>query len=249
MGETLNSTEILHRRLQEANAEELKILLVAEAAELDLVGARHVLANPFVGKEAIEILLGQPRLVATYELRRALAGHPRTPQAAALDLVPTLFWRDLAELTVSMQTAPAVRHLAERHLLERLPVLTEGERIALARRAVGGVLQRLRHDGSQRVVAALLENPRLTEGLLMPLVASESALPEVLRLVATSRWGLRYEVRVGLVRNRRTPGPIALSLVAQLRRAELAAVAADPRLALPLRRAARDRLTGAAGRD
>ncbi len=249
MGETLNSTEILHRRLREAGTEELAALLAAEAAQLDLVGVRHVLANPFTGREAIEILLGQPRLVATYELRRALAGHPRTPEVAALGLVPTLFWRDLAELTVSMQTAPAVRHLAERHLLERLPALTEGERIALARRAIGGVLQRLRHDGSLRVLAALLENPRLTEGLLLPLVASESASPEALRLVAASRWGLRYEVRLGLVRNRRTPGAIALSLLAQLRRAELATVAGDPRLALPLRRAARDRLTGAVGRD
>jgi hypothetical protein len=89
------------------------------------------------------------------------------------------------------------------------------------------------------VIAALLENPRLTEGLLMPLIHRDDARPDVLRVIAESpRWSSRYPLRVALARNPRTPVGTALRLLPALKKVDLRAVAASPRVASPVRRRA-----------
>lgn len=203
---------------------------------------RQILLNPFTDHEVLAVLLAVPHLVKSPEVRKALVAHPRTPEAAALGLVGTLFWHDLLDLAADLRVPPAVRHAAERYLIERLVGLTEGERVTLARRASTAVLTRLRLDPSPRVIAAMLENGRLTEGQLLPMLASDSTPPEVLALVAGSRWGLRYEVKVALARNRRTPVVTVLMILPHLRESDLRVVMADPRLAMPVRHAARQRL-------
>ena len=68
------------------------------------------------------------------------------------------------------------------------------------------MLAQLRHDPSPRVIAALLDNPRLTEGVLAPVLNSASTPPAILELIADDRrWGVRYALRLALVRNPATP--------------------------------------------
>ncbi|MEO7795283.1 MAG: hypothetical protein ABIV06_10970, partial [Thermoanaerobaculia bacterium] len=131
------------------------------------------------------------------------------------------------------------RRASEMRLVERLPALAVGEKMAIARSAAPGVLSAVRHDPTPRVIAALLENPRLTEGLLLPLLASEAALPAVLAVVAGNpRWSVRYPVRLALCQNSRTPLERALMLLPLLKRGDLEGVSANVRLPLPLRRRA-----------
>ena len=99
------------------------------------------------------------------------------------------------------------------------------------------------------MIDALLENPRLTEGLLLPLVASETDLRESLAVVAASpKWSVRYPIRVALCRNPRTPVELVLPHLAMLKKSDLRGVARDLRLTLPVRRRAellaRDRDAG-----
>ena len=142
-------------------------------------------------------------------------------------------------LGLDMRLHPIVRRAAESRLVERLPVLAVGEKMAIARSAPPGVLSALRNDPTPRVVAALLENPRLTEGLLLPLVASEGALPSVLAVVAGNpKWSVRYPVRLALCQNARTPLDRVLILLPLLKRGDLCSVAANPHLRLPVRRRA-----------
>lgn len=198
------------------------------------------LRHPFADRELVEAIVARPRLLAAYRLRRDLARHPKTPPVHAMRFVPGLYWRDLVELSLDTRLPPAVRRSAERQVLERLPALSLGERMALARRAGQGLLNQLRHDKHPRVVAALLENPRLTQATVLPLAAAESAPPEILRLVAESRrWGALYTVRLALARNPRTPPVVACGLLAGLRKGDLKAVAAHQRLASQVRRRAR----------
>ena len=201
---------------------------------------RAALADPFVTAEVIELLATQPRLLAFYEVRRELARHPRSPQALALRLVPGLHWRHLAEIALDMRLHPRLRREADLCLGQRLGGLSVGEKISLARRASPTLAGQLRHDPSPRVIAALLENPRLTEGLLAPLAHSETAQPAILDLLANDRrWGVRYDLRLALARNPRTRLPTALRLLGGLRKVDLRAVGADLRLAAPLRHRAR----------
>ncbi len=239
-------TEI-ERRLREAGGEELLALVREHAGEIEPAGVRQVLRNAFCAAEVIEILAAQTRLLSFYEVRRDLAVHPRTPEALALRFVPGLFWRDLSALGLDPRVRPRVRRAADLHLAMRLPEMAVGEKVTIARRASPGVIAQLRHDPSPRVIAALLDNSRLTEDLLFPVVHGPATPGPVLALIAADRrWGVRYGLQVALCRNPGTPLAAVLRILPLLRKPELRAVAQDPRLAEPLRLRARV-LLGEAG--
>jgi hypothetical protein len=227
----------LHR-LRQAGSEELAALL---AASLPLAAAEALaaLANPHLDGAAIERLADLAPVGASRPLARAVALHPRTPEMLARRLLPGLPWRDLAAAGRDVRLAPIVRRAAEVLLAERLPGLSSGERASLARGAGPGLVARFRAESDPRVVAALLENPRLTEGALLPIVARERAVPAVLAAVARDRrWGLRYEVRLALARNPATPVAAALPILPHLRKRDLVGMARDLRVAPAVRRRA-----------
>jgi hypothetical protein len=230
----------LDRRLREAGPEELLALVRERAAELSPVAVRHALHNPYVTAEVIGEVAAQARLLAFYEVRRDLARCRVTPETLALRLVAGLFWADLMTIGLDARLHPRLRRAADQHLMARLPALAVGEKISIARRAAPAVLVKLRHDPTPRVIAALLDNPRLTEGILAPVVHAETTPAPVLELIAADRrWGMRYPVRLALARNPATPLGAALRLLPLLHKVDLKAVAGDPRLAERLHRRAR----------
>jgi hypothetical protein len=227
------------QRLREAGGEELKQLLREVAADLDVAAAQGVLRNPHAGDEALRLLAEQQRLLVFYELRRDLALHQATPQPLALGLLSTLYWRDLVTAGLDVRIRPVVRRAADQRLIERLPGLAVGEKVNVARRASPRVLQALRHDPTLRVVAALLDNPRLQEGDLMPLASGEATHGPVLETILTHRkWGSRYPIRLAVLRNPHTPLGVALHHLPLLKKPDLRAMAHDPRLSPPLRQRA-----------
>ena len=229
----------MEQRLAAADEEDLVALVREHLGSLDGALMRRLLRHPFLGSEAIQLLLADRRVVGSYEVRRELAAHPRTPDARAMQLVSTLYWRDLARLSVETRVRPAVRRAAERRLADRLPGLAVGEKVAIARRCSPGLVSRIGQDPNPRVIQALLENPRLTEGVVLQLVSRDSARPELLAMVARDhRWGVRYRVRVPICRNPNTPVATALTQLPALRKADLRAVADDPRLARAVRQRA-----------
>jgi hypothetical protein len=231
--------EGLGERLREAAEEELADWIERRAVELDPQVARQAFRNPFLTGALIERLCAVPHLAASYDVRRDAAFHPRTPRVLALRFVSGLWWADLVRLGIDTRLHPLVRRAGDQRLIERLPGLAVGERMAIARSAGPAVIAALRHDATPRVIRALLENPRLTEGLLMPLVASDTANPRALATVAASpRWASRPPVRAALCRNPATPMATALVLLPMLAKRDQAAVAADPRLPVLLRRKA-----------
>lgn len=231
--------EELQKLLRETPAENLMELVSSHLEELNPVNLRQLFRNPHLNREVIEVLLTDRRLLAFHEVRKELARHPQTPEVRALRFVTGLFWRDLLDLTSETRARPQLRRAAERQLVDRIHGLGAGEKMAIARRAGPLLVSQLRHDTEPRVVSALLENPRLTEGGLIPLVSSETAKPEILSLVARHpRWGIRYSVRVSLARNRRTPTQTTLSILPLLKKQDLKGIEQDRRLAMAIRRRA-----------
>jgi hypothetical protein len=230
----------LDRRLREADSEELLRLVREHLAELEPPAVRQVLHNPFCTAEIAEILADQPRLVSFYEVRRDLALHPRAPEPLALRFVPGLWWRDLMALSLDTRLRPRVRRAADQALFVRLPQLALGERINLARRAAPGVLAQLRHDPHPSVIAALLDNPRLTEDILGPVVhAAATPGPVLAAIAADRRWSTRPGLQVALARNPNTPPMVALRLLPLLRKPELRMVAHGVRVPEAVRLRAR----------
>lgn len=220
------SRDDLGTRLSRASSRQLLELIAEQTHDLTVREVYRVLRNPFVTAEAIEALIAVRRLLTSYEVRSAIARHRRTPETVALRFVSGLYWRDLLEISVDVRISPAVRQVAEKYLIRRLGRLSVGEKTTIARRAAAGILVRLRKDPSLQVIKALLQNPRLTELVLLPLVSSEQTLPRVLDLVASEpRWAARYEIRLALCRNTRSPFRVIFQILPTLHRQDLLAVA------------------------
>ena len=238
--------EDLGPRLRECGAQELLAVLEEHLDELTPAHVRQALRNPFASSEVVTLVMKARRLLSVYEVRRELARHPQTPEIHAIRLVGGLYWRDLAKVIIDLKVRPRIRRSAEIQLTNRLPSLALGERVSLARVAGPGVIQELRKDQSPRVIQALLENPRITEGQVLPLASSPATAAEVLELLSKNRrWGNLYSVRSALSRNRRTPVQTALHLLPGLKKIDLKAVASDRSLPKPVR----DRAGLLLGRD
>lgn len=227
-------------RLREAGSDELLALVREHLARLDPPAVKAILRNPYTTAEVVDALASQPRLLSFYEVRRDIAMHPRTPEVLALRLVQGLFWRDLAAMGADTRLHPRLRRSADQLLVARLPELAVGEKVAMARRAGPGLLAHLRHDPSPRVIGAMMDNPRLTEDILAPVAHGAATPGPVLALIAADRrWGTRYGLQVAICRNPGTPLATSLRLLPSLRKSELKAVKADPRLAEAVRQRAR----------
>ena len=125
-------------------------------------------------------------------------------------------------------------------MTERYDALPVGARIAIARRAGVELLPRVRLDPEPRVIEAMLENARLTEGLLQSLAAGSMTRPRTLAVIAgSSKWSIRPEVRRMLCRNPRTPLEALLPLLSRLDRRELEALERLPGLHPQARRRVR----------
>ncbi len=110
-----------------------------------------------------------------------------------------------------------VRTAAERYLRDRLPELELGERVTLARTATAGLVPGLIGDKNSRVVAALLNNPRLREVQVLQIAEDPRSTAEILRVLADSeRWASRPAVRTAVIKNKRTPVHTALQALAAL---------------------------------
>jgi hypothetical protein len=122
---------------------------------------------------------------------------------------------------------------------------TAGERTAAARRTDRLVLDRLLHDRDPRVVAALLDNPRVTERDVVRIAAMRPTVPEIPERIAQHpRWAQRYDVRKALAFNPSTPPAVATQLLPTLLRQDLQALADSGALSPAIREAVRALLRG-----
>jgi hypothetical protein len=162
----------------------------------------------------------RPRLLG------GVALNPKTPRVLALRLLPSLFWRDLADVAASPRLPKGVRGRAEAILQEQLPDMRLGEKVTLAKIATTPVLVRLLAETDSRIAQSCLINPRLREEDLVTAVRQETASPALLEAAAaSSRWGDRYAVRLALVLQPRTPLGVALAQLTSLLDRDLERVA------------------------
>ena len=181
------------------------------------------LRRPDLPAEVMEELLADRALRKYHTVRRALAAHPRTPRQAALSLVSTLYWRDLAGISADVRVHPEVRRAADRDLSRRIPDMALSEKMALARLSGRGTLLALRFDPDARVLLAVMDNRFTTEPDLITVAARAQTPTEVLEAIASHpRWGRLPAVRSALLQNPRIPTAVALSLLPRAKAADLA---------------------------
>ncbi len=183
-----------------------------------------------LARETLEEILADRGARRFHAVRRALAGHPRTPRGDALALVATLFWRDLAALSSDSRVHPAIRRAADLDILRRLPDMAAAERVDLARNVGRGAILYLRMDPDPRVLASVLDNRFTTEPDVIVAAAHPQAGPDVLALIAEHpRWSLRRPVRSAVLRHPALPLPLALSLLSRASLEDLRGICESPR--------------------
>jgi len=231
-------------------------LHLADASSAYLEGA---LENAGLGVEELVLVLRSQAATAAIlarvgrnrswmrprEIKLALVGNPKVPHVLARRFLPHLYWRDLAELAVNLRVAPVLRREAERLLKTRVPELSVGERVALARRGSRGLIELLGGEPDALVLRALAGNARATEADIARVLARSDVPADFLRWLADqSSWSQRRTVRLALIRHPRTPPSSALRMIQTLSCGDQEDLRRDATVPRLVRVAAERRLAG-----
>jgi hypothetical protein len=185
-------------------------------------GALALLQRRDLAPEIIEQLGKNMGVMKAQKVRLAFAAHPYTPRRISLRLIRELYPGELVRFALLPAVAADLRHVASELLLTRLPSMTLGERISLARRAPATVAAALLLDKEPRVWQAVLENPRLTEANIVKAL-HRSGVTEALvaSLCRHSKWSPRPEIRAALLLHEKTPLAQALAFASELPTAQV----------------------------
>ena len=114
--------------------------------------------------------------------------------------------------------------------------LTLGERRALARRPTVRSIERLLSDQDHVVIKHLLQNPRLTESLILRIVTNQSQSSMTLLMIFDhSVWGKRRDIQRALALNPRSPLAIRCSLAFALNQEDCEHILRENQVPLPLK--------------
>jgi len=166
--------------------------------------------------EVIEQLAKNTNALKSRKVKIALASHSKTPRHVSVPLARQFYTFDLMKVALSPTVPADVKVAVDDVLISRLKTVTIGERLTLARRASGRVAAALLLDvetigtkivGAKtiaretRVMLAALENPRLTEALVINSVLRTAASAALVHAVAQhAKWSCRREIRAALLR-------------------------------------------------
>jgi hypothetical protein len=155
---------------------------------------------------ALEQLAKHAALKKSRKVLLALVIHPHTPRFVSLPRLKHLHTFELMQVALTLAVAADVRAAADEAILHRQETISAGERLTLAKRGSGRLAAALLLDPEPRVVEAALQNPQLTEALVVKALMKERG-PQALaeRVSGHPKWSLRHEVQRALLCHPGTP--------------------------------------------
>jgi len=161
--------------------------------------------------ETLEQLGRDPAVLKSRKVCVAIAAHPRAPRHLALRLLRHFYTADLMHFALRPSVGADLKHFAAEQLVVRLPGVTLGERLTLARRAPETVVAALLLDKEPRIANTALENARLTEAAVIKALLRPNAVAALVEAVCHHpKWSVRREIRLALLRSPHTPLACAL---------------------------------------
>jgi hypothetical protein len=221
------SSQQLYTILSGSNPKFLRLSLSNPAMTEDHVIA--LLRNSMVTQDLIQEILERLDWASSYKVQYAVVNCPKTGHTLAGRLLHHLFWNDLVKTISNPRLNPRLRRAAERQLTDKIRELTVGEKMTIARTGPRTVIHLLLRENDARILQALLRNPSIMEVDVLILINDEFTSSEILKLVGLDyKWSMRYAIRLALVRNNKTPLPLALSFLSKLRKSDLRALNKTP---------------------
>jgi len=158
-----------------------------------------------ISPDVLEFLSNDLRWKGSYHITRALCKNPKTPHRISLSLIKTLKIFDLADLTRNQFIPVNVKIKAEAEIIEKIPAMPIGIKISLAKRVSSNILRRLIEDGKKEVVAACLDSPYMTEGVIYKIISKKTISSQVIGQIADNpKWSCRYQIQWALILNNHT---------------------------------------------
>jgi hypothetical protein len=180
---------------------------------------------------AIEALAKNGVVMKHRTVINALVVHPRTPRHVSLPIIRRLFAFELMSIALMPVVFADVKKFAEEVLISRLETTTPGERLSLAKRSSPAVAAALLLDPERRVMEAALHNPHMTEASIVKALMKDDVPQHLIDAICRdSKWSLRREIRVALLRNEKTPLAAALAFAESMSSAALRQVLKTSRL-------------------
>jgi hypothetical protein len=224
-------------RARAATGEEFAALLHHHADDVLLA----LLDNPALDEAQLCLLLNRKDLPAAvleeigrrkpllknYQVKRALAFHPRAPRLVSLRLLRDLYLMDLVQLTLLPGIPAELKRNAEDQLIARLPQLPLGQKITLARRGPARAAGALLAEGHAQILSVVLDNANLTEAQILKVLSREKLPQGIVKAVSQHRkWSCDYNVRLALVRHPASTLATVLAYLPELTVSDLRALAA-----------------------
>jgi hypothetical protein len=226
--------------------------LFRTAADPDLTEdmALALLKHNDLSAEIIESLAKNSSALKGRKVKIAVVGHPHTPRHISIPLARQFYLFDLMKTALSPCVPSDVKVAIDDVLISRVTTATIGERLTLARRASGrvaaallldkeigdGKIERRVKDAKtaareSRVMQIALENPRLTEALVVHSVLRPAAGATLIDAVAQhEKWSRRREIRTALLRTEHLSLARALEFSREIPTALLRELLASSRL-------------------
>jgi len=158
----------------------------------------------------------------SHRLKVALVKNPGTPGPVALALLPHLHLFELVDLCLIPGVTPDQKFGAERAILQRLPTTELGNKMTLARRATATVVGAILKEGEARLVEICLGSPRLKEVAVLQFINGATSSAETISIIARhDKWKLRPNIKLAILKNRRTPHIWFTLFLPQLRTADV----------------------------
>lgn len=171
---------------------------------------------------ALEALAKNGRAMKSRKVKAGVVSHPKTPRHVSLPLMRHMYTFELMQITLTSAVAADLRMAIEDVLVNRVPTLTAGERLTLAKRGSARVAAALLQDADHRIVEAGLNNPYLTDLLVVKaLVQPKPSQMLSVYVCRHHKWSVRKEVQLAALRNEFTPFGSAIRFAEKMAVAEL----------------------------
>jgi hypothetical protein len=205
----------LERLVHESSPE----MMIAAAGDPRLTEdlALALLQHRDLPREALEALTKNRQLAQLRKIRTAVVTHPRTPRHISVPIIRHLYSFELMQVALLAGVPPDVKRAAEEVLISKLANISSGERFTLAKQSSGRVAAALLMDKEERIMQVALNNPQMTELLIVKALKAETGTEQLAPAVSRhQKWSFRNDVKAALLGNKNTPATRMIQLAAEL---------------------------------
>jgi hypothetical protein len=212
----LNLSRRLYRALTAGREELFQVLedpameVLAAALKNPALDTNHLLVllkRRDLSEDLLKAIYRLAQVGENHELNVAMVRHPNTPGMLLAALLPRLYLFELVTICYLPGVTPDQKIAAERAIVQRLPLTPLGNKLTLARRGTGPVMEALIREGDPRLMPVCLDSPQLKEAAIFSFLNGAKASAETISMVARHpRWKNRPNLKLAILKNPKTPG-------------------------------------------